>query len=83
MRRWASRRRSCPPTGSDVVDTTGCGDAFSAGFITGLAEGRDPLAATELGVAAGSCVATGLGSDAGLTTRAALDEFMASTDRVA
>ena len=66
-----------------VVDTTGCGDAFSAGFITGLAEGRDPLAATELGVAAGSCVATGLGSDAGLTTRAALDAFMASTDRAA
>lgn len=65
----------------DVVDTTGCGDAFSAGFVTGLAEGLDPLAATELGVAAGSCVATGLGSDAGLTTRAGLEAFMAATPR--
>ena len=65
-----------------VVDTTGCGDAFSAGYVAGLAEGLPPLEAVELGVAAGSCVATGLGSDAGLTTRAALDDFMATTDRL-
>lgn len=65
----------------DVVDTTGCGDAFSAGFIAGLVEGAEPLDAMELGVAAGACVATGLGSDAGLTDRAALTAFMASTPR--
>lgn len=65
----------------DVIDTTGCGDAFSAGFIAGLVEGREPLAAAELGVAAGSFVATGLGSDAGISDRASLDEFMASTPR--
>lgn len=62
----------------DVVDTTGCGDAFSAGFIAGLAEGLSDRDALRLGVAAGSCVATGLGSDAGLSTRAALDAFRAS-----
>ncbi len=60
----------------DVVDTTGCGDAFSAGFITGLVEGKDPVAAAEMGAAAGSLVATGLGSDAGLTDRNGLDAFM-------
>jgi sugar/nucleoside kinase (ribokinase family) len=65
-----------------VVDTTGCGDAFSAGYIAGLAEGLTPLEAVEIGVAAGSCVATGLGSDAGLSTRSALDAFMATTPRV-
>lgn len=65
----------------DVVDTTGCGDAFSAGFIAGLVEGRDVLEAAELGVAAGSLVATGLGSDAGISDREALDEFISSTDR--
>lgn len=70
-----------PAYAVDVVDTTGCGDAFSAGFIAGLAEGRGPLSALELGTAAGSCVATGLGSDAGLTTRTALDDFMARTPR--
>ena len=65
----------------DVVDTTGCGDAFSAGFITGLIEGMEPLAATELGVAAGSMVATGLGSDAGISTRRSVDDFTSRTPR--
>lgn len=66
----------------DVIDTTGCGDAFSAGYLTGLAEGLDPVAAVEVGVAAGSAVATGLGSDAGLTTREALEAFRSATPRM-
>lgn len=65
----------------DVVDTTGCGDAFSAGFIAGLVEGLDPLGAMELGVASGSMVATGLGSDAGITDRASVADFMANTPK--
>jgi sugar/nucleoside kinase (ribokinase family) len=48
-----------------VVDTTGCGDAFSAGFLRGLALGRDRRAAAELGCAAAALVAGGLGSDYG------------------
>ncbi len=63
----------------EVVDTTGCGDAFSGGFICGLVEGLDPAGAMKIGVASGSAVATGLGSDAGVKTRAGLDEFMANT----
>lgn len=70
-----------PSYAVDVVDTTGCGDAFSAGFIAGLSEGMDPGDAVQVGVAAGSCVATGLGSDAGLTTRQGLASFMQSTPR--
>ena len=65
----------------DVVDTTGCGDAFSGGFIAGLVEGLDVEGAMEIGVASGSMVATGLGSDAGITDRASLDEFVANTPK--
>ncbi|MBB3157936.1 sugar/nucleoside kinase (ribokinase family) [Microbacterium proteolyticum] len=54
----------------DVVDTTGCGDAFSAGFIEGLVSGADVAEAAERGLACGSLVATGLGSDAGLHSAA-------------
>jgi sugar/nucleoside kinase (ribokinase family) len=50
-----------------VIDTTGCGDAFNAGMIAGLLLGAGPVDAASLGIACGSLVATGLGSDAGLT----------------
>ncbi len=65
----------------DVVDTTGCGDAFSAGFIAGMVEGRDIVEAMEIGVASGSMVATGLGSDAGIVDRASLEAFRATTPK--
>jgi sugar/nucleoside kinase (ribokinase family) len=49
----------------DVVDTTGCGDAFSAGFLRGLSLGRAPAEAAVLGCAVAGLVAEGLGSDHG------------------
>lgn len=70
-----------PAYAVDVVDTTGSGDALSAGYIAGLLEGREPAAAAELGVACGSLVTTGLGSDAGLIDRDGLERFMAATPR--
>lgn len=48
-----------------VVDTTGCGDAFSAGFLRGLSLGRARAEAARLGCAVASLVAGGLGSDYG------------------
>lgn len=57
-----------PAIAVPVVDTTGCGDAFDAGFITALLHGCDYQQAAWLAVACGSLVATGLGSDAGLTS---------------
>ncbi|SET21931.1 carbohydrate kinase family protein [Nonomuraea wenchangensis] len=56
-----------PAIKTEVVDTTGCGDAYCAGFLTGLLHGEDVLAAARWGTAAAARVATGLGSDAGLT----------------
>ncbi|WP_020501385.1 carbohydrate kinase family protein [Sciscionella marina] len=73
--------RLLPAYAVDVVDTTGCGDAFSAGFITALLDGADLEQAAELGLAAGSLVATGLGSDAGITDRFGLDQFATTTTR--
>jgi sugar/nucleoside kinase (ribokinase family) len=49
----------------DVVDTTGCGDAFSAGYLRGLSLGRSLEDAARLGCATAAQVAKGLGTDAG------------------
>jgi sugar/nucleoside kinase (ribokinase family) len=64
----------------DVVDTTGCGDGFNAGFLTGLLAGCEPADAARLGVACGSLVATGLGSDAGLESLEQVLEFVAAAE---
>jgi sugar/nucleoside kinase (ribokinase family) len=63
----------------EVVDTTGCGDAFSAGFMRGLSLGRSPADAARLGSACAALVAQGLGSDAGEFDLDGADEFAANT----
>ncbi|MBY8338452.1 carbohydrate kinase family protein [Streptomyces spinosirectus] len=59
----------------DVVDTTGCGDAFSAGFLRGIGLGRTPREAAVLGSAAAALVAQGLGTDHGDFDLPEADEF--------
>jgi sugar/nucleoside kinase (ribokinase family) len=46
-----------------VVDTTGCGDGFSAGYLYALSLGWPPREACRLGTACASMVAQTLGSD--------------------
>jgi sugar/nucleoside kinase (ribokinase family) len=65
-----------PAPAVEVIDTTGCGDAFSAGFLRGLSLGRSRRESAALGCAAAGLVAGGLGSDHG--------EFdLAQADRLA
>jgi sugar/nucleoside kinase (ribokinase family) len=63
----------------DVVDTTGCGDAFSAGFLRGISLGRSRRESAVLGCAAAALVAQGLGSDHGDFDLSAADAFAEST----
>ena len=55
-----------PAIPTEVIDTTGCGDAYTAGLIVGLHRGWSSGPAGRLGTAAASLVAQGLGSDAGI-----------------
>jgi sugar/nucleoside kinase (ribokinase family) len=64
-----------PAFAVDVVDTSGCGDAFSAGFLRGVSLGRDRGDAAALGCASAALVAAGLGSDHGDFDLAAVDAF--------
>jgi sugar/nucleoside kinase (ribokinase family) len=60
----------------EVVDTTGCGDAYDAGFIWATASGWSLTEAARLASACGSLVATGLGSDAGIKDLESTIAFM-------
>jgi sugar/nucleoside kinase (ribokinase family) len=54
-----------PPPGA-IVDTTGAGDCFYAGLLTGLLRGMDAARSGRLGAAAGACCVTALGATAGI-----------------
>jgi sugar/nucleoside kinase (ribokinase family) len=62
-----------------VVDTTGCGDASSAGFVYGIHIGRQPREAAVLGNEVAALVAGELGSDQGDFDLAAADGFAKSS----
>jgi sugar/nucleoside kinase (ribokinase family) len=49
-----------------VIDSTGCGDAYNAGFIKGLSLGWEFEECCRLGCPCGGLVIQGLGSDAGI-----------------
>lgn len=65
-----------------LVDTTGCGDAYCAGFIAGLLMGYDIEKRGLLGAAAAALVAAGLGSDAGIKDLPSTLELMETGERI-
>ena len=56
---------TAPPPGA-VVDTTGAGDCFFAGLLTGLLKGLNAKDAGRLAAATGACCVTGYGATAGI-----------------
>ena len=64
-----------------IVDSTGCGDAYNAGFIKGLSLGWDLENCAWMGCACGGLVIRGLGSDAGIESFESTVEFAKKTSR--
>jgi hypothetical protein len=75
-------RLHVPAYAIDVVDTTGCGDGFDAGFIAALHHRMNPEQAVLFAQAAAALVASGLGSDAGIQTFAHTMEWMAERSAI-
>lgn len=65
--------------GVNCVDTTGAGDAFAAGFIAGLIEGRSIRDSARLGCAAASCSIEQVGATDGVRS---LEQVMERYNRI-
>jgi len=61
------------------VDPTGAGDAFAAGFIRGLIEGKDHLMCLRYGSALGFSAVRSIGATTGVFSRSELDRFLEQT----
>jgi sugar/nucleoside kinase (ribokinase family) len=58
------------------IDGSGGGDAFNAGYIVGLLEGRSELDCLKLASAVGASCVRSVGTTAGVFTRAEAEEFI-------
>lgn len=67
-----------PAMDVEVLDTTGCGDSYCAGFAAGLSRGMNEEDACRFATATAALVATGLGSDAGVVSFEETEKFMNS-----
>jgi sugar/nucleoside kinase (ribokinase family) len=60
----------------DFVDGTGSGDAFAAGYISGLLDGCSPARCLEIGSALGASAVRRAGATTGVFNRTELAEFL-------
>jgi sugar/nucleoside kinase (ribokinase family) len=71
-------RLTVPTFDSPVIDTTGAGDNFAAGFIKSLIEGRPPADCCRYANAVASVAVASVGANTGVKSAAQIDEFIAS-----
>jgi sugar/nucleoside kinase (ribokinase family) len=68
------RRTHVPTAPREVVDATGAGDLFAAGFLHGLTRGRDPVTAARMGCVAAAEVIGHIGARPEADLRALMAE---------
>jgi len=75
---WGPAEVDQPAVDVDVVDTTGAGDAFTAGTITALLAGRSLSDAVTFGNAVGALTTTETGAMEPLPDREAVERLIAA-----
>jgi len=68
--------RHQPAFAVEVVDTTGCGDVFHGAYASALARGLDLPSRIQFASAAAAIKATQRGGQAGIPSRAAVEQFL-------
>jgi sugar/nucleoside kinase (ribokinase family) len=63
-----------------AIDATGGGDAFDAGYIAGLIEGRSEFECLQLASAVGASCVRAVGATTGIFNRAEAEEFIQARD---
>lgn len=64
-----ARAHHAPAIPVTVLDTIGAGDAFTAGYLSGVLDGLPPAAALDRGIVAGAFAVAAIGDWEGLPTR--------------
>ncbi len=72
---WGPGTVDEPSVDVEAVDTTGAGDAFTAGVITALVEGTSFREAVRFGNAVGALATTDVGAMSSLPDRGSVEEF--------
>ncbi len=72
-------RQSFPVAAAEIVDSTGAGDAFCAGFLFGLHEGLGPADLLDYAAAEARFNLLASGASAGAPSRSALAAFLQAT----
>jgi sugar/nucleoside kinase (ribokinase family) len=71
-------RIAVPTFDSPVLDTTGAGDNFAAGFMTALLEGRQLPECCRMANAVASVAVQSIGANTGVKNRAQVEDFLAT-----